>query len=171
MIEMERILQKASKGLRFLERYTKTDMVYLAKNSFWMNSNTVITSGFSFILSIAFAHLVSKETYGVYQFLISISSIIGGLTLIGMNSAVTQAVARGFEGVLRESVKVQLKFGLLSSARATHGRTLSSPPSCARTAPMSGKNWSRCCSWSARSHGSEESLSASPCTRRSQAFL
>lgn len=111
---MERLKNWSIKALRSLEKYTKTDMVYLIQNSFWVNANTVITSFFSFLLSVSFAHYVSKDTYGTYQFLISISSIIGGLTLIGMNNAVTQAVARGFDGVLKESLKTQIKFGVIS---------------------------------------------------------
>ncbi len=111
---MERLKNRSIKALRSLEKYTKTDMVYLAKGSFWLNGNTVIVSLFSFILSISFARYVSKDTYGMYQFLISIASILGGLTLTGMNTAVTQAVARGFDGVFKKSVKTQLKFGLIT---------------------------------------------------------
>ncbi len=100
--------------LRWSEKYTKTDMVYLTQGSFWMNSNTILISFFSFLLSISFARYVSKDTYGMYQFLISISSILGGLTLTGMNTSVTQAVARGFEGVFKKSITTQIKFGLIS---------------------------------------------------------
>ena len=49
----------------------------------------------------------------MYQFLISISSILGAMTLTGMNAAVIQAVARGFEGVFKKSVETQIKFGII----------------------------------------------------------
>lgn len=111
---MDSIKNNGLKSLKWLERYTKTDMVYLAKGSFWINANTLIVSIFSFILSISFARYISKDTYGMYQFVVSFASILGGLTLTGMNTSVTQAVARGFEGVLRKSVKVQIKFGVIS---------------------------------------------------------
>ncbi len=96
--------------LRWSEAYTKTNMIYLVKNSFWVNAHTVTTNAFVFLLSILFARFVSKDVYGTYQFLISLGGIIGGATLMGMNSAVTQAVARGFEGTLKASVYEQLKF-------------------------------------------------------------
>ncbi len=99
--------------LRKSEKYTKTDMVYLLKGGFWLNLNNVISSGLSFVLSILFAKYVSKEAYGSYQFLISFASILGTLTLTGMNAAVTGAVARGFEGIYRESVRIQVKYSLL----------------------------------------------------------
>ncbi len=88
-------------------------MVYLLKNSFWLNLNTIISSAFSLVLSILFAQYVSKEIYGNYQFLISFASVIGTLTLTGMNAAVTQAVARGYDGILKRSVFIQLKYGVI----------------------------------------------------------
>ncbi len=99
--------------LRWSEKYTKTDMVYLASGGFWVNLNTIISNIFALMLSLAFARFVSKDTYGTYQFLISLSSIIGGFTLMGMNNAVTQAVARGFEGTFQASIKEQIRFSLI----------------------------------------------------------
>lgn len=110
---MENLKIKIVSLLRWSEKYTKTDMVYLTKNSFWINANTIIVSIFSFVLSIAFARFVSKDTYGIYQFVISLSGIIGAFTLTGMNTAVTQAVARGFEGVFQKSVRTQIKFAFI----------------------------------------------------------
>jgi O-antigen/teichoic acid export membrane protein len=110
---MENLKNKVVSILRYSEKYTKTDMVYLVKNSFWLNSNTIIVTAFSLVLSVAFARLISKEVYGTYQFIISLSTIIGAVTLTGMNTAVTQAVARGFEGVFPTSVKIQIKYGLI----------------------------------------------------------
>ncbi len=99
--------------LRRSEKYTKTDMVYLAKGSFWLNLNNIISTLLAFILSILFANYVTKETYGNYQFIVSIASIIGTLSLTGMNAAVTQAVARKLEGVLKDSVKTQIRFSFI----------------------------------------------------------
>ena len=50
--------------LRWSERFTKTDMVYLAKGSFWMMAKQVGVSIISFGLAIAFANLLPQETYG-----------------------------------------------------------------------------------------------------------
>lgn len=99
--------------LRKSERYFKTDMIYLAKSSFWLLANYGVISVSSIILSILFAHLVPKETYGVYRYILSISLIIGALSLTGMNTSVTQAVAQGFKKTLSTSFWVQLKWGVL----------------------------------------------------------
>ncbi len=104
--------------LRASEKYTKTDMVYLAKGGFWMNLNYVVVNTMAFVLSIAFAHLLSKDAYGIYQFILAVGAILSSLTLTGMNSAVMRAVARGKEGPLQASIPIQLRYnsGVLAVA-------------------------------------------------------
>jgi len=98
--------------LRFSERYTKTDMVSLASGGFWMTLGTIVSTLGSLALYVVLANTVSKEEYGIYQYLLSGSAIIGALTLTGMNTAVARAVARGFEGAVRRAVRLQLTFGI-----------------------------------------------------------
>ncbi len=96
---------------RWSERYTKTDMLYLLYSGFWSNLNAIIISALSLALYIAYAHFLSKEAYGTYQYLLSFFSIATAFTLTGMNVAVTRAVAQGAEGTLRASVRIQLLWG------------------------------------------------------------
>lgn len=110
---MNILIRPLRRILRFSERYTKTDMVYLARSGFWVNLASISVSLFSFVLYLAFAHFLPKEVYGTYQYLLSVSVLIGGLTLTGMNAAVTRSVARGEEGSVRESVLLQLRYGVL----------------------------------------------------------
>lgn len=104
---------KLQKILRWGEKYTKTDMVYLARGSFWMNSNMIIATLLSFLLSISFANLMSKEQFGMYQFFLSITAILTTFTLTGMNVSIGRSVARGFEGSFIQSIKVQLRYGMI----------------------------------------------------------
>jgi O-antigen/teichoic acid export membrane protein len=99
--------------LRFGEQYVKTDMLYLFKAGFWSNINSAIITFFSLLLYIAYAHFLSKEAYGTYQFLLSFFSIATGFTLTGMNSALVRAVAQGNEGTVRASIPLQIKFGII----------------------------------------------------------
>ena len=121
---LERIQNTTLRALRWSEKYTKTDMVYLATTGWWTNLNLIFTSLLSFALSIAFANLLSQETYGIYQYIISLSAIVAAISLSGMGSAVAQAAARGYEGVLPVAVRAQLKWaivpGLLSFAGALY---------------------------------------------------
>lgn len=99
--------------LRWSERYTKTDMVYLFEAGFWVNSNIIVASILGLLLSIALANLLAPATYGLYQYLLSLSVLIAAISLAGMNSTVAQATARGYEGVLRAAVRVQLRWSLV----------------------------------------------------------
>lgn len=101
--------------LRFSEKYLKTDMVYIAKGSFWMTIGQGIAVLSSLFLSIVLARTISQEMYGDYKFILSIAGIIGGLSLSGLGSSLTQAVAKGNYGTIYESFKTQLIWGSLLS--------------------------------------------------------
>ncbi len=110
--------------LRRTESFTNTDMVYLASSGFWITMNTLAVSGISFALSIVFANLLSKETFGIYQFVLSIATILSAFTLTGMNTVITKRTAQGVESVLLSSIKPQLLFnicaGILGLAISTY---------------------------------------------------
>lgn len=101
--------------LKKTEKYTKTDMVYLAKSSFWLNANFIVGSFLSFILSIFLANFVSKETMGMYQYIVSAFGILTAFTLTGMNTVVTRDAARNIDGTFQQSIIPQLKSSLLIS--------------------------------------------------------
>lgn len=100
--------------IKWSERYTNTDMVYVIKNTFWLNLNSTITSIFSFVLSILIARFIDKDVYGTYQFILSIGIIVNAFTLTGMNTAITNAVAKGEDdGILISSVKYQIRLSFI----------------------------------------------------------
>jgi O-antigen/teichoic acid export membrane protein len=102
--------------LRWSERYTKTDMVYLAQAGIWNNLSVILSSVFGLILSVSFANLLPKEVYGTYQYLLSLSALVAAICLGGMQHAVAQSVARGNEGDLRVSLTAQLKWNLVPTS-------------------------------------------------------
>ncbi len=110
---MQHFQKRFIRILRWSEKYTKTDMVYLFKSGAWINLGSICVSLFSFVLYIAFARFLPKEVYGTYQYLLSVSVIVSAFTLTGMNTAVTRAVARGFDGMVRKSIWVQLRWGII----------------------------------------------------------
>lgn len=99
--------------LRWSEQYTKTDMVYLAQAGWWTNLDLIIASFISLILSIVFANILPSSTYGLYQYLLSISALVSAVAFAGMNTAVAQAVSRGYEGVFKESIKEQARWAIV----------------------------------------------------------
>lgn len=111
---IKKIKIKTHQFLRWTEKYTRTDMVYLAKGGFWSTLSQTISIISVLLISVFFAHFLSKEVYGNYKFIISTISILGALSLSGMGTAVIQAVSRGKDGTLYIAVSTSLKWGVIT---------------------------------------------------------
>lgn len=94
--------------LRVSERYTKTDMVYLASGGFWLTSGQGVASISAFILSILFANYVSPETYGIYKYMLSLGGLLVIPTLVGIPTALQRAIARGEDGAAKGAFRARL---------------------------------------------------------------
>jgi len=109
-----KIREKIREALLWSQRYTQTDMIYLAKGGFWLTLGQIVIMVASFFLAIAFANFLPKETYGDYQYVLSVVSILTVFTLPGMNWAVAQAVARDYEGSFMPGLKMKIQWGLVA---------------------------------------------------------
>lgn len=114
----KKIKQITTRWLRRSERYTKTDMLYLAKGGFWLTLGQIVDSLSALVLVIAFANLVPPETYGTYRYLLSIIGIIVVATFPGIKTAAVTSVARGDEQTFWALVKKKALWSLASSVIA-----------------------------------------------------
>ena len=112
---IQNIKLKIYRLLKKSEKYTKTDMIYLVKGGFWLTLGTVFASFSSFLLAIAYANLLPKETYGTYKYILSIVGILGSLSLTGAGTAIIRSVAKGFDGTLKFVFLKNLKWSMLAS--------------------------------------------------------
>jgi O-antigen/teichoic acid export membrane protein len=99
--------------LKKSEKWTKTDMIYLAKGGFWLTIGQGVSSVSVFLLAIAFANLLPPEIYGNYKYILSIVALLAIPTLSGINTAIVQSVARGYEGSVISAFKTKVRWGLL----------------------------------------------------------
>ncbi len=104
--------------LKKSEKYTQTDMIYLAKGGFWLTLGQIISTAASLLLAMAFANLLNPVTYGNYNYILSLVGMLSILTLSAMRIAIIQATARGLEGSFYTAFKVRLKWGILASLTA-----------------------------------------------------
>ncbi len=118
---ISRIKQKLYNLLRHSEKYTKTDMVYLASGNFWLIAGRVIAAGSGIVLSIAFANLLPKETFGTYKYILSIAGFLGAFSLSGIGTAVTRAVAQGLENIITKAFWVSFRWRMIGSSLAAAG--------------------------------------------------
>jgi O-antigen/teichoic acid export membrane protein len=112
---------KAIKLLKWSEKYTKTDMLYLAKGGFWLTVGQAVSSLSAFALAITFANLVPPETYGTYKYLLSIAAIFSLFTLPGMGTAVARAVARGDTATTHKATHARVLWSLIGTFFAFGG--------------------------------------------------
>lgn len=66
--------------------------------------------------SIALARLLSKETYGQYNYFFSIISILTISALPGMGAAIAHTVANGRDRILVQSTRTRFKWSLIGAA-------------------------------------------------------
>jgi len=108
--KIQKLKEKIIRILRWSEKYTKTDMVYLTKNFSWLTMGQVFGNISLLLVAIVFARVLTPQVYGNYKYLISLSGIILAFSLTGLPTAITRAVAQGFEGELKLSIKTSLKW-------------------------------------------------------------
>lgn len=112
------IKDRVTRFLRWTEKYTKTDMVYAASGGFWMMFGQGMYTVLAIVLAILFARLVDKTSYGTFQYITAIVALLGVLTLSGLETALSQSVARGFERIVRDAFWIKVRWSLGSSAGA-----------------------------------------------------
>lgn len=106
--------QKVYKFLRWLEKYTQTDMVYLAKGGFWLITGKIILFICSFGAMVAFARFLPKQDFGTYRYILSIIGVLAIFTLPGIDLALVKAIARGKEGTFFTCFKTKIKWGIIA---------------------------------------------------------
>jgi O-antigen/teichoic acid export membrane protein len=101
--------------LRWSERYTKTDMVYLFTGGVWGIAGTVVTSLVGLVTVLAFANLLPKDLYGTYQYILSMADLFGIFVLAGVDVALGRSVARGMDASWRDAVSTKVRWGLVGA--------------------------------------------------------
>lgn len=101
-----------------IEEYGKKfdlDLAYIIKSEFWVYARQAITILTGLIVYVAFTRLVSKETFGNYNFLLALLSVLSIVSLPGLNTAVLRSVARGYEGCYKKAVRLSFYWSLLGT--------------------------------------------------------
>lgn len=109
-----KLKQKFKSFLIWSQKITKTDMLYAAKGGFWITFEKITYNAIGAISIIAFANLMSREDYGIYQYVISMAAMIAIFNLPGIDTALSFSVAAGNEGSYLDAFKNKLKYGLIS---------------------------------------------------------
>lgn len=90
-------------------------MVYLFREGSWLTIKKVISSFSSLIIGIAYANLLTQESYGLYKYLLSLLGIISILTMPGINTALTISISKNHKESIKKIIFSKFKWSLLSS--------------------------------------------------------
>src|ERR1700690_945950 len=99
--------------LRWSERYTKTDMVYLASGGFLSLISQVTALAGSLVLAIMGSHYVPKTSYGQYKYILSIIALLSSFSLNGIGGAVLQSAAQGFDNALQKGFWANVRWSFV----------------------------------------------------------
>lgn len=102
--------------LRWSERYTKTDMVYLVQGASWLTLSQIIASLSGFVLLYILANELTPQKLGEYRFLMTGFTLVCVFSLPGMRTALRESVPKGYTGNLDIAFWSMFRWGLMSSA-------------------------------------------------------
>ena len=87
----------------------------LLKNTVLITALRVVQLAAGIGSTYVMAHLLSKDSFGQYHFIINWVGLLTLFAMKGLNESVMQSVARGFPGTFRHAVPVSLRWSLLGS--------------------------------------------------------
>jgi len=95
-----------------LQNFALTDVKYLLKGGSWVTLDYLIQVIGGLVVTVVLANTLDKQLLGTYQFIIAVAGILGVFTLSGIGPAITAAVARGDDGVLRSGMHLKAKWSI-----------------------------------------------------------
>ncbi|MCX6819778.1 MAG: hypothetical protein NT019_00590 [Candidatus Adlerbacteria bacterium] len=102
--------------LRWTEKYTKADMVYVATSNFWIVAPRFLLLFIGMGLTVAFANLLPPALYGTYKYVIAASGFVAAFSLNSMNQSAMRSVARGNIGVVPGLIRTSMIWSLLPAS-------------------------------------------------------
>jgi len=104
--------------LRWSEKYTKTDMMYLMQGGIWLLLAQSAASISALVVTVVLANNLDQELFGQYRFLLSIISVLSIFSLPGIGTALTRSVSRGNTVSLISIAYTKIKWGVIGSVCA-----------------------------------------------------
>src|SRR3989344_2500317 len=112
------IREKIKNWLKRVSDFLGLNIAYIIKGGSALTLNNFISVAANFALAFFFARLLPKEIYGTYSYILAWISVLGIFALPGMDTAVIQSVARGFESSLVLGLKKKMRYGTLGTLAA-----------------------------------------------------
>lgn len=95
------------------KRITQLDLHYFLKSSSFALFQQIIGVTCGLAVSYLFGHFVSKEIFGEYNLVLSFFGLLTFLGLPDIDTPLIRSVSQGFDGSLKETVRLRLKLSRL----------------------------------------------------------
>ncbi|MES2006524.1 MAG: oligosaccharide flippase family protein [Patescibacteria group bacterium] len=114
----ERIKAPLYRLLRSSEKYTKTDMVHFFSANFWLNISRFIAIGSGMALTVAFANLLTPESFGTYKYVLASAGLIAAFSANGLMLSLSRAAAQGNLNIIPTVVRIATLWSIPASIGA-----------------------------------------------------
>lgn len=104
----------ASERIERIGKKIGIDLPYFIRGGFWVTIKQGVLGVSNILVAAVFVRFASQETFGQFQYLLSILATLSILSLPGFNTAIIQSVARGHEGDYQRVVRKSLQWSLLA---------------------------------------------------------
>lgn len=112
-VKLIEMFERAKIKVKEYGKKYQLDISYIIKNEFWVYLKQAITLITGLATSVAFARLASKEIFGQYNFILALLAVFSLFSVPGLNTAVLQSVARGYDESYKKAVKIRFLWSLL----------------------------------------------------------
>jgi O-antigen/teichoic acid export membrane protein len=89
------------------------DLGYFVKNGFWMSLHQLVDISIGIVFFALFARLASQETFGYYQFILAVFSLVSVVSIPGLNTSILREVSRGNDGEYIPAVRKSFLWSLI----------------------------------------------------------
>jgi len=104
----------AIKVIKKIIKSINIDFSYFIRSGFWVALREIFVLGTGLLVSIIFARLATKETYGEYQLILSILSLVSLVSMPGLSTAIIRSTARGYDGNYKRANEVSFLWSFLA---------------------------------------------------------
>lgn len=109
---LENLKDRLVRVLRWSQTYTKTDMLYVVRGSVFSVLGQGVVLAATLALAVVVSHFLSKESYGIYKYILSLVGLLSLFSLNGIWRAVFQSAAQGYDGVLRKAFWENIRWSI-----------------------------------------------------------
>lgn len=95
-----------------LQRLLKVDLRYILHGGSFLMLGQILAGISGMLLTITLAHYLEQSEYGQYSYIFSIAGIVAAFTLSGIDTVVTQSVARGHDRAIIDGFKTKMSWGI-----------------------------------------------------------